>query len=49
MMSISLGILNLLPIPVLDGGYLAMYLYELIVGRKPSEQAIGIAQRQASF
>ena len=35
MMSISLGILNLLPIPVLDGGYLAMYLYELIVGRKP--------------
>ena len=45
MMSISLGILNLLPIPVLDGGYLAMYLYELIVGRKPSEQAIGIAQR----
>ena len=32
-MSINLGLLNLLPIPVLDGGHLAMYGYECIRGR----------------
>lgn len=39
MISISLGILNLLPIPVLDGGHLAMYLVEWIKGSPLSEQA----------
>jgi regulator of sigma E protease len=47
--SISLGVLNLLPIPVLDGGHLLIYLIEGIQGRPLSErvlhwgQQIGIA------
>ena len=38
MISISLGILNLLPIPVLDGGHLVMYMVEWIQGKPVSEQ-----------
>jgi regulator of sigma E protease len=37
--SLSLGILNLLPIPVLDGGHLLYYLIELIKGSPVSDQA----------
>jgi len=37
--SLSLGILNLLPIPVLDGGHLVYYLIELVKGSPLSEQA----------
>jgi len=36
--SVSLGILNLLPIPVLDGGHLAMYFIEWLKGSPLSEQ-----------
>jgi regulator of sigma E protease len=36
--SLSLGILNLLPIPVLDGGHLVYYLIELVKGSPVSEQ-----------
>jgi len=36
--SISLGVLNLLPIPVLDGGHLAFYLAEWVRGRPLSER-----------
>jgi regulator of sigma E protease len=32
-MSVVLGVFNLLPVPVLDGGHLAMYLYEAVRGR----------------
>ena len=35
--SVSVGVLNLLPIPVLDGGQLMYYLWELISGSAPSE------------
>jgi len=38
MISVSLGILNLLPIPVLDGGHLAMYFIEWVKGSPLSEQ-----------
>ncbi|MGK9154393.1 RIP metalloprotease RseP [Acinetobacter radioresistens] len=38
LMSISLGILNLLPIPVLDGGHLVYYFIEAIRGKPVSEQ-----------
>lgn len=38
LMSVSLGILNLLPIPILDGGHLLYYLIEAIRGRPVSEQ-----------
>ncbi|WP_211825626.1 sigma E protease regulator RseP [Kistimonas asteriae] len=44
MLSISLGVLNLLPIPVLDGGHLLYYLVELVKGRPVPEkiQMIGV-------
>ena len=38
LISLSLGILNLLPIPVLDGGHLLYYLIELVKGSPVSEQ-----------
>ena len=38
LMSVSLGILNLLPIPMLDGGHLVYYFIELISGKPVSEQ-----------
>ena len=43
--SISLGILNLLPIPILDGGHLMYYLIELVRGRPVSEQTQFLGQR----
>ena len=44
LLSISLGVINLLPIPVLDGGHLLYYLIELVAGRPVPEkvQAIGL-------
>ena len=38
LLSVSLGVLNLLPIPVLDGGHLVYYAIEGILGRPLSEQ-----------
>ncbi|MEE2731331.1 MAG: RIP metalloprotease RseP [Pseudomonadota bacterium] len=38
-LSISLGVLNLLPIPVLDGGHLMYYLVEMVKGSPVSEKA----------
>jgi regulator of sigma E protease len=38
--SLSLGILNLLPIPILDGGHLLYYFIELVKGRPLSERAL---------
>ena len=43
--SISIGVMNLLPIPVLDGGLLLYYAVEAISGRTISDRAGGIAQR----
>lgn len=37
--SVSLGVLNLLPVPVLDGGHLLFYLIELVLGHPLSERA----------
>ena len=39
LLSINLGLINLLPIPALDGGYILMYLIEFILGR-PINQKI---------
>lgn len=39
MLSISIGILNLLPIPMLDGGHLMYYLVEFVVRRPIPEKA----------
>jgi regulator of sigma E protease len=43
--SISLGVLNLLPVPVLDGGHLMYYLIELLKGSPVSEQTEILGQR----
>lgn len=43
--SLSLGVLNLLPIPVLDGGHLFYYVIELIKGRPLSDEAQAFGQR----
>ena len=45
LLSISLGVLNLMPLPVLDGGHLLYYLYEALVGRPPSAQWLDVLQR----
>jgi len=36
LLSVALGLMNLLPIPVLDGGHLVYYGYEAVAGRPPS-------------
>ena len=43
--SLSLGVLNLLPIPVLDGGHLMFYLLEFLKGSPVSEQTEAFGQR----
>jgi len=45
LISISLGVLNLLPIPLLDGGHLMYYAVELIKGKPVSERAMELGQR----
>ncbi|WP_310452222.1 RIP metalloprotease RseP [Sulfuritalea sp.] len=45
LISISLGVLNLLPVPVLDGGHLMYYLVEFIKGGPVSERALEIGQQ----
>ncbi len=45
LISISLGVLNLLPVPVLDGGHLMYYLVEIIKGSPVSERALEIGQQ----
>ena len=44
-LSTAVGLLNLFPIPILDGGHLAFYGYESISGRPPSERALNIMMR----
>lgn len=43
-LSIMLGVLNLLPIPALDGGHVMFLLYEMVSGRKPSDKFLEYAQ-----
>ena len=40
LISVNLGVLNLLPIPMLDGGHIMFNLYEWITGRAPSDKAL---------
>jgi regulator of sigma E protease len=43
-LSIVLAIMNILPIPALDGGHVMFLLYEVITGRKPNEKVMEYAQ-----
>lgn len=45
LVSISLGVLNLLPIPMLDGGHLLYYLVEILRGKPVSEKVMEIGSR----
>ena len=44
MLSIMLGVMNLIPIPALDGGHIVFTLYEMITGRKPSDNFLYVTQ-----
>lgn len=44
MLSIMLAVMNLLPIPALDGGHIVFTLYEMITGRKPSDKFLMVTQ-----
>ena len=44
-MSISIGVLNLLPIPVLDGGHLMYYMSEIFTGKPVSDAAMIVGQK----
>jgi regulator of sigma E protease len=45
LISISLGVLNLLPVPLLDGGHLMYYVLEIFKGRPVSDKAIEVGQQ----
>ncbi len=44
LLSIMLAVMNLLPIPGLDGGHILFTLYEIVTGRKPGEKFLIVAQ-----
>jgi len=48
-LSVSLGVLNLLPIPVLDGGHLMYYIIEIVKGSPVSEKIQMIGFRMGMF
>ena len=41
-LSTAVGLLNLFPVPVLDGGHLVFHAYEAVVGRPPSDRALRV-------
>ena len=43
-LSIILGIMNILPIPALDGGHVLFLIFEVVTGRKPSDKFLEYAQ-----
>ena len=44
-LSVSLGVINLFPLPMLDGGHVIIHLYEFILGKKLPERVIVTAQQ----
>ncbi|AUP79196.1 RIP metalloprotease RseP [Flavivirga eckloniae] len=48
-LSIMLAVLNLLPIPALDGGHVMFLLYEMVSGRKPGDKFMEYAQMVGFF
>jgi len=43
-LSIILAVMNILPIPALDGGHVMFLLFEVVTGRKPSDKFLEYAQ-----
>jgi regulator of sigma E protease len=46
---VNLAVLNLLPIPVLDGGHILFYLIELVLGRPLGVKKVEFAQKIGMF
>ena len=44
LLSIMLGVMNLLPIPALDGGHILFLIFEILTGRKPSDKFMEVAE-----
>jgi regulator of sigma E protease len=44
LLSVMLGVMNLIPIPGLDGGHILITLIEMLTGRKPSDKFLAVAQ-----
>ena len=44
LLSIMLGVMNLIPIPGLDGGHILFTLFEIVTGRKPSDKFLMVMQ-----
>ncbi len=42
MLSVAVGLINLFPVPVLDGGHLVFHAYEAVTGRPPSDRALRV-------
>lgn len=42
LLSVAVGLMNLLPVPVLDGGHLMFHLYEAVAGNPPSDKALKV-------
>ena len=40
LVSVSLAVLNLLPVPLLDGGHLVFHAFEAVTGKPPSDRAL---------
>lgn len=49
LLSVMLAFMNILPIPVLDGGYFLMLIYEMVTGRKPSDRFMEVAMNVGMF
>lgn len=49
LISVNLGFLNLLPIPMLDGGHILYYVFEIFTGRKPNEKVMAWGQKIGLF
>lgn len=49
LLSIMLGVMNLIPIPGLDGGHVVFLLYEMVSGRKPGDKFMIAAQMAGMF
>jgi regulator of sigma E protease len=41
-LSTAVGLLNLFPVPVLDGGHLVFHAYEAVTGKPPSDRALRV-------
>jgi len=44
LLSVMLGVMNLIPIPGLDGGHILFTVYEMVTGRKPSDKFLAVMQ-----